>query len=277
MSADAKFSKLFEPGRIGSLELKNRIAMPSMGSRFCGPWGEVTDDLIEWYRRRAEGGCGLVIVECTHAAAAIDALRVMPRMVRADDTIYITGLQKLAEAIHNENAKIGIQLTAGGGAQSKGGPWTPGFQATHDIQAVSPSGVPAIGHTDRPRILTIAEIEKIVELLGNAAWNVKRAGFDMIELHAHGGYLIAEFMWPYFNKRTDKYGGSFENRCRFLIEILESMRQAKQRFSTPCLKRSAALPAQQKKEEDSKDDMAKAARRRLSLRVKKSILRSVNS
>ncbi|MFC2067111.1 FAD-dependent oxidoreductase [Chloroflexota bacterium] len=226
MSVEGKFSKLFEPGKIGKLELKNRIIMPAMGSRFCGVWGEVTDDLIEWYCRRAQGGCGMVIVEPAHAATAIDSLRSMPRFLRADDTCFITGLSRLAQAIQADGARAGIQLTAGAGVQAKGGPWIPGLQGVQDIEPVSPSGVPAIGRTSQPRVLTTEEIEKIVVLCGNAAWNVKRAGFDMAEIHAHGGYLIAQFMSPYFNKRTDKYGGSFENRCRFLLEIIAAMREA---------------------------------------------------
>ena len=220
------FSKLCEPGNIGTLRLKNRIAMPAMGTRLCGVWGEVTDALTRWYRRRAQGGCSLVMVEATLAATAIDNLRLQTRQLRADDTCYIPGLAVLAEAIHEGGALAGMQLSAGGGAQAKAGPWTPGFQGVQEIQPVSPSGVPAIGRSDRPRVLTTEEIETIVELCGNAAWNVKQASFDIVEIHAFGGYLITQFLSPYFNKRTDRYGGSFENRCRFLMEILAAMREA---------------------------------------------------
>ncbi|MDO8567640.1 MAG: FAD-dependent oxidoreductase [Dehalococcoidales bacterium] len=223
--AHDEFKRLFEPGKIGALELKNRIIMPAMGTRYCGIWGEVTDMLINWYRRRAEGGCAMVTIEATMSATAIDPLRLLPRQLRADDTSYIAGLAALAEAIHDGGAKAGLQLSAGGGAQAKAGPWTPGFEGVTKLVPVSPSGVTALGHADKPRILEVSEIKKIIELCGEAALNVKRAGFDLVEIGAHGGYLITQFMSPYFNKRTDDYGGSFDNRCRFLMEIIEAMRR----------------------------------------------------
>ncbi|MDO8567978.1 MAG: FAD-dependent oxidoreductase, partial [Dehalococcoidales bacterium] len=223
-----EFSKLLEPGRIGTLELKNRIIMPPMGNRLCGVWGEVTDPLIEWYRTRAKGGVGMIIVEATHCATAVDPIRALPRVLRADDTCYISGLTHLVEAIHENGAKAAIQLSPGTGAQAKGGPWSPGpgFQGVLDIPSVSPSGVPALGRNDHPRTLTADEIRKMVELMAAGSLNVKRAGFDMIEVHAHGGYLIGQFMSPYFNKRTDEYGGSFDNRCRFLMEMVAAIKKA---------------------------------------------------
>jgi len=226
-----RFEHLFKPGGFGSLELKNRLVMLPVGTVLCGIWGEVTSDIIEWYATRAKGGVGLIIVEVCMAATAIDPLRLLPRILRADDDSYIPGLACLADAVHENGAKIGIQLTAGGGAQSSGGPWMPGLQGVQKIDQVSPSGVPAYGvamHGEirQPRALTIEEIEKCVELCGDSAQRVKKAGFDLVEIHAHEGYLIAQFMSPYFNKRTDKYGGSLENRCRFLMEIIAAMRKA---------------------------------------------------
>ncbi|MBI2832353.1 MAG: FAD-dependent oxidoreductase [Chloroflexi bacterium] len=227
-----EFERLFEPGKIGTLELKNRIVMPSMGARFYGLWGEVTDTAVEWFRRRAKGGCGLVIPGAAFAATAIDPLKSSPNALRVDDTSYISGLSCMAEAIHEGGAKAGIQVSPGAGAQAEGNPWMPGLQVTSTIAPVSPSGVPGIGHTlpgsklKQPRVLTIEEIRQIIELCGLSARNVKTAGFDLIEIHAHGGYLIAQFMSPYFNKRTDEYGGSFDNRCRFLMDIVAAMRKA---------------------------------------------------
>ncbi len=226
MSAKDDFRKLLEPGKIGSLELKNRIIMPAMGSRFGGVWGEVNDIIVEYYRRRARGGCGLIMVESVLAATAIDPLRTTVRDLRADDTCYISGLALLAEAIHEEGAKAGIQLSPGGGVQAMGGPWLPGLQGVRETEPVSPSGIFIGERAVKPRVLAIEEIQKIVDLCGRSAWNVKRAGFDLIEIHAHGGYLIHEFLSPFFNKRTDNYGGSFDNRCRFLLEIVASMRKA---------------------------------------------------
>ncbi len=226
-----EFENLFRPGRLGTLELKNRIVMLPMGTILCGEWGEVTQGLIDWYAIRARGGAGLVMVEVCMAETAVDPRRLLPCILRADDNAFIPGLACLADAVHENGAKIGIQLTAGGGAQASGGAWLPGLEGTQNVEQVSPSGVPAYGaamhgSVQQPRILSIEEIEKCIELCGDSARRVKRAGFDMIEIHAHEGYLIAQFMSPYFNKRTDKYGGSLERRCRFLMEIVAAMKKA---------------------------------------------------
>ena len=198
------FERLFEPGRIGTLELKNRIVMPPMGNRFYGLWGEVTDTAIEWFRRRAMGGSGLIVAGVAYGATAIDALRSSPNALRVDDTSYISGLSCMAEAIHEGGARAGIQISPGAGAQAEGTPWMPGLQADQTVVPVSPSGVAGVGHTlpgsslRPPRELTIEEIHQIAELCGMSARNVKTAGFDLIEIHAHGGYLIAQFLSPFF-------------------------------------------------------------------------------
>jgi len=223
-----EFSALLAPGKIGTLELKNRIIMPPMGNRLCGIWGEVTDALIEWYRARANGGAGMCILEATHCATAIDPLRGLNRLLRADDTCYIPGLTHLAETIHEGGARAGVQLSPGTGAQAQGSPWSPGpgYQGVLDVRPVSPSGIPALGRNNHPRALTVDEIHKMVDLMAAGAFNIKRANFDLIEIHAHGGYLISQFMSPHFNRRTDEYGGSFENRIRFLMEIVVAVRKA---------------------------------------------------
>lgn len=226
-----KFEYLFKTGRFGSLELKNRIVMPPMMTILSGMWGEVTSETIAWYARRAKGGAGLIVVEPCFVATAIDPIRPSARVLRGDDDCYIPGLACLTEAVHENGAKIGIQLHAGGGAQAYGSPWNPGLQGVQNITPVSPSGVPAYGALQygtvrKPRELTIEEIEKIVELCGDAAGRFRRADFDLIEINAHEGWLIAQFLSPYFNKRTDKYGGHLDHRCRFLLEIIVAIRKA---------------------------------------------------
>jgi len=218
-----EFENLFSPGNIGSLELKNRIIMSPMTTLFCEEGGEVSDRLIKWYARRARGEVGLVNVEIAQVATDIDPLKILPRVLRVDDDSCIPGLALLAKAVHGEGAKIGLQLTPGGGAQSKAGTWHLSGAKT---QPVSPSGIPALGSQVKPRALTTEEAGEITKLCGNAARRVKQAGFDLIPIHAHGGYLIAQFLSPYFNRRSDKYGGSFDARCRFLLEIIATMREA---------------------------------------------------
>jgi len=219
-----EFENLFKAGRIGALELKNRIAFPAICTLYAGECGEVTDTIIDWYARRAKGGAALIVVEVCYVATAVDALRQLCCQLRADDDNYIRGLAGLAEAVHEHGAKIGIQLSPGAGAQASAGPYVLG--SVENIAQVSPSGIPALGSSKKPRVLSEEEISKIVEMCGDAARRVKQAGFDLIELHGHGGYLIAQFLSPYFNKRTDKYGGSLDNRCRFFLEIVDAMRKA---------------------------------------------------
>ncbi len=224
MTPKENFQHLFSKGRIGSLELKNRLVMAPMGSRLCGLWGEVTDDLIEWYVARARGGVSLVICECTHTATALDPVNLTTRGLRADDFTFIPGLSHLAEAIHDAGSKAGIQLTAGFGAQAPGRPRALGQEGIQDAVPVGPSTIPSPFVQAAPRELSIDEIHKIVELFARGAERIKIAGFDLIDIHAHQGYLIGEFISPYFNKRKDRYGGRLENRLRFLLEIIESVR-----------------------------------------------------
>lgn len=226
MCADTNFKKLFEPCKIGIMELKNRIIMPPMCTRLCGLWGEVTDNLIEWYVRRALGGPGLIIVEVTHVATAIEPLRYTTRMLRADDDSYFPGLFKLVESVHDAGAKIGIQLQVGTGIRAASGFWEPlGRELINDGFQIAPSQIPSPMRGMRVREVTIEEIGKMVKLIGYAAKRVKQVGFDVIEINAHAGYLVAEFMSPYFNKRTDQYGGNLNGRLRFLLEIIESVRE----------------------------------------------------
>ena len=120
---NASYEKLFEPGNIGMLELKNRIVMPPMGNRLCGLLGEVNDTMIEWYVRRARGGAGLVVVQSTHTATAFQPLGYTTRSPRADDDKYLPGLFQLAEAVHDAGAMVGINLQVGHGLRAAGSPW----------------------------------------------------------------------------------------------------------------------------------------------------------
>ncbi|MDO8491368.1 MAG: FAD-dependent oxidoreductase [Dehalococcoidia bacterium] len=220
------FSNLFKPGRIGPLELKNRIVMPAMGTGLAGKDGEIGDEIVNWYARRARGGAGLITVEVSLMETSIDPFRLAHHsFVRVDHPRFIPGLTRLAKGIHDNGAKAAIQLSLGGGAYDKGGPWDPKADATK-LQYISPSGIPPVGSSIKPRILGTAEIEKMVELSGVAAGHVKAAGFDLIEIHAHHGYLMGQFLSPFFNKRTDKYGITTDGPCRLVLEVLEAMRKA---------------------------------------------------
>ena len=215
--------KLLEPGRISALKLPNRIVMASMGTRLAGVWGEVNDATTEWYARRARGGTGLITVEATHVAATLFPVRGVVRMLRADDDCYCPGLFALAEVVHEAGAKISIQLSVGRAA-STGSLWTPGLGDIQEMSGMAPSAVTFPGGIT-PREMTLKEIKQTVTLFGKAAERVKKVGFDAIELHAHFHSVPGCFMSPLFNHRTDEYGGNAENRLRFVLEIIRSMRQ----------------------------------------------------
>ena len=212
---------LFSKGGIGSLSLDNRIVLSPMCTLFCETSGAVNDTITRWYARRARGGAGLVVVEATQAATSVDALRMWSNALRADDDRFSPGLSSLAKAVHENGSKVGIQISPGAGAQASALPWLAGDEGK---EPVSPSGIPALHSPRLPRALATHEIARIIESCADAALRVKRAGFDLINLHGHGGYLLAQFLSPYFNRRTDRYGGSARNRFRFLLEMIEAMR-----------------------------------------------------
>ncbi len=204
------FPHLFSPGRIGNLEIRNRIIMPAMGTGMHGPEGEVTDQNVAYYETRAKGGTGLVTVEI---AAVHPTTRGMSLSLYDDR--YIPGMRRLSEAIKKHGARACIQI------------WHAGRQinsAQTGQQIVAPSPIPCPVCSEKPRELTTAEISELVDAYGEAARRAKEAGFDCIELHGAHGYLIAQFLSPYSNKRTDEYGGSLENRVRFAREVVKSVK-----------------------------------------------------
>jgi 2,4-dienoyl-CoA reductase-like NADH-dependent reductase (Old Yellow Enzyme family)/thioredoxin reductase len=223
MNEKNSFSKLLKPGKIGNVQLKNRWVMSSMGTRLPGVWGEITEACLEWYVKRAEGGVGLVTVEATHVAANLFPVRGVVRMPRADDDCFNPGLYALAEAVHNAGAKISIQLSCGRAA-ANGSLWDPGESDLRPFPGLAPSSIPFPGSM-QPRAMTIDEIQKTTQMFGKAAARVKRVGFDVIELHTHSHSILGCFMSPLFNQRDDEYGGSFENRLRFTLEVIHSIKQ----------------------------------------------------
>ncbi|RZN68320.1 MAG: FAD-dependent oxidoreductase [Candidatus Methanolliviera hydrocarbonicum] len=194
---------LFEDTKIGSMELKNRIVMPSIGCFF-------TDDRLKnFYVERAKGGVGLIFIGPT----GIDENE--PSYVNIYSDEFIPELKDLSGAVQAYGTKIGLQL------------WHPGrysfFPGDHIVSA---SDIPApIFTRQRPRALTIPEIEKIEDEFAEGALRTKKAGFNCVEFIAATGYLISQFLSPCTNKRTDRYGGSIEKRMRFLLEIIEKTRE----------------------------------------------------
>jgi len=208
-----KYPKLFEPGRIGSLELKNRIVMTAMGCSLAESNGQPGPRMIKYYADRARGGAGLIITEITRID---DETGVgTPNQLSVTNTHVIGQLSRLAEAVHTYDTKLFVQLHH------------PGNQTPSRLiggrQPVSASDVTCKVIGEQPRPLTTEEVEGMVRKFVVGAVIAKKAGVDGVEIHAAHGYLVSQFISPHTNKRTDKYGGSFEGRMRFVTEIIKGI------------------------------------------------------
>jgi 2,4-dienoyl-CoA reductase-like NADH-dependent reductase (Old Yellow Enzyme family)/thioredoxin reductase len=207
--------KLFEPGKIGPLEIRNRIVMPAVCENFATDDGFITERAIEYYRRRSQGGVGMLI----YGASVIyhPQARAVINSAISDDK-YIPGLAKLAEAIKSGGAKACIQIMHAG-RQTK--------SSIAKAHPVCPSPTPFIRgsllYPEVPRELTKDEIRDIIKAFGAAVRRAKEAGWDAVELHAAHGYLLHSFLNPYVNMRKDEYGG-LEGGLRFMEELIGEVR-----------------------------------------------------
>lgn len=205
-------SLLFSPAQIGTLQLRNRIVMTPMHLGYT-PMGEVTDQLVEFYRARARGGAGLIIV----GGCGIDRIGNAFAMTQIDDDACIPGLQRLVEAVHAEGAKIVPQLyQAGRYAHS----------AFTGQPSVAPSPIPSKLTGQTPEELTEEKIQEIIASFAQAAQRAKTAGFDGVEILGSAGYLICQFLSPVTNQRTDRYGGDLQARMTFGLEVVGAVRAA---------------------------------------------------
>lgn len=210
----ADFPNLLSPGRIGRLELRNRLVMPPMATNLAGENGEVTDGMIRYYAERAKGGTGLIIVE--NAQVDYPSGKNVVLQHRIDDDKFIPGLRLLAETVHNHGAKVFQQIHHSGRQTTLG--------ISQGVPVVSCSPIPCSFLQTQPRELTCTEIEAMVEKFADAATRAKLAGFDGIEIHGGHGYLVNQFMSALTNKRVDEWGGTFERRMRFPLEIIRRCR-----------------------------------------------------
>ena len=210
--------KLFEPGKIGKLSIKNRILMCPMGvGGLEEPQGGLSQRGIDYYVARAKGGTGLIITGLTRVSREIEP--PLEDKLIIDSKTSVTWLNELAEAVHDYGAKVAIQLTAGLGRV-----------ATLDLLkiagAVAPSALPTFEDpTIMTRELSTEEIERLVHAFEFSAEILRLAGIDAVELHGHEGYLFDQFMTALWNKRTDKYGGDLEGRLRFPVEVIEAIKR----------------------------------------------------
>lgn len=209
-----KLVRLFEPVDVGTMRLNNRIVFPAVGTRFASVTGEATQRDVDHFRARAQGGAGLLIVPW--ALVDIKLGKKMGRL-RLDTDEYARGLHEIVDAVHLNGAKVAIQLAHPGRAM------TP--EETADGVAVAPSEFHTKAFGTKTRALSTEEIEYLVECFASAACRAKKAGFDAVELHGANGWLISQFLSPYVNKRTDRYGGDANRRMTFLLEIVRRTKQ----------------------------------------------------
>lgn len=214
MKGMAKYKNLFEPAKIGKLEVKNRLIMLPMDTCLATSEGEVTDKYIAYYEERARGGVGTIIVEASEIVYCGGRGPANALSLHKDS--LIAGLSELAEAIKFHGARAFIQL------HHAGRQTTP--LANEGMQPVAFSDIPCPLLKAPVRVLGIDEIKELEDAYAVAAERVKRAGFDGVEYHGAHGYLICQSLSPYSNKRTDEYGGSFENRMRFALNIIKKTR-----------------------------------------------------
>ena len=211
-----EFPNLFLPIKIGTLELANRFVVPPMASTLASEDGTVSQAFIDYWKARARGGWGLLIVEFT----AIDPLgKVAPCHPCLWSDEFIDGLKRLTDTVHSHGAKIAVQLS------HTGRQTFPDIIGIPGAQPVSASPIPCPLDRAVPRELSTEEVYGLVEKFGDAAARARTAGFDAVEIHGAHGYLIAQFMSAYSNKRVDEFGGSLHNRLRFPQEIVRNVRK----------------------------------------------------
>ncbi len=205
---------LFTPCKIGNLKIKNRIVMCPMGTNAAYGDGSIAENRIEYYARRAKGGVGMIILGCQFIRPELASGCIEGTI--AENT-SLPRLSVLCEKVHQYGARICAQLSCGVGRNA--------FPQRCSAP-ISSSAIPAALD---PEIIchemTKEEIGAMMEAFTKAARNAASAGFDAIEIHGHAGYLIDQFLSPLWNKRTDEYGGSLENRTRFAREIIEAVRK----------------------------------------------------
>ncbi|MEK7450039.1 MAG: NADH:flavin oxidoreductase [Planctomycetota bacterium] len=205
---------MFEPKKIGNLELKNRLVRSATAERMVDRDGAVTDDLIKLYETLSRGGIGTIITG--HCFVRADG-RSGWLMTGIHQDSLISGLQRLTGIVHRYDVKIFAQLNHTGryapGSIIGTNPLAPSVSES-DLKGVYP-----------PKEMTGKEIKELVQAFAQAAVRARESGFDGVQIHAAHGYLVNQFLSPYFNKRKDEWGGSLENRARLLYEILTAIKK----------------------------------------------------
>jgi 2,4-dienoyl-CoA reductase (NADPH2) len=229
------FPHLTKTGRIGTMQLKNRMLVTAMGVNLAEADGSCGDRIIAFHERQAQGGAGMIVLGV--AGVGWPHGGNQPRQVAISEDRHIPGLQRLADAVHKHGAKLATQLHHGGLVavqdMKEGRPvWIPSMPepSVSDLgSSMLESEMQAFHNPDAPppdlHVMTQDDINTLVELFAVGADRAKRAGIDGVEIHGGHGYIISEFLSPALNRREDNYGGTLENRARLLLEIISAVRE----------------------------------------------------
>ena len=213
MVGKAMYTQLFEPKKIGNLEIKNRFVVPAMDSHYTNEEHQFTYQALNYYGERALGGFGLIMTE--FLCVSEEGLAEKTQAGIYDDK-FIPMLSKLTKRIHNNGSYMFAQLQHSGRLQGKG--CTP-------LQAVGASNIPDKNKPRKVHELLTEEVKIIIQKFVEAALRAQKAGFDGVEIHGAHGYLLAQFLSKGVNKRVDCYGGNITSRARIICEIIEEIKK----------------------------------------------------
>jgi 2,4-dienoyl-CoA reductase-like NADH-dependent reductase (Old Yellow Enzyme family)/NADPH-dependent 2,4-dienoyl-CoA reductase/sulfur reductase-like enzyme len=232
--SSSTYQNLLSSGRIGALELRNRIVVTAMGVNFGEDDGRCGDRIVAFHEEQARGGAGLIISGACGVMYPIG--QVQPWQIGISDDAHIPGLKRLVEAAHRHGARFAVQLHQGGlnavDDTAAGRPqWCPSIPdpMKGDFPAgLLPSELETFIRVGMPnyKVLTKEDIQTLVQAFAAGARRAKEADCDAVEIHGGHGYVLSSFLSPKTNKRTDEYGGSLENRARLLLEVLQAVRAA---------------------------------------------------
>jgi len=216
-----RLKKIFEPTNIGQMQLKNRIVMPPMGTNYAEAGGAVSQRMLDYYEARARGGVGLIIVEGSAPSLRCNTYLQGPPSYQASlgDDKFIPGWKKLTDAAHKYNAKVAIQIM-----HATLENWDGKVVQVSPSPLIVPARVMGISG-EPPHELTVEEIAERVKWFASAARRAREAGFDGVEIHGAHQYIVSAFLSSATNQRRDNYGGSVENKARFLVEIIQAVRE----------------------------------------------------
>jgi 2,4-dienoyl-CoA reductase-like NADH-dependent reductase (Old Yellow Enzyme family) len=205
--------RLFEAAQIGSLTLKNRLVRSATWENMADEKGHITEGLFGVYEDLARGGTGMII---TGYAFVLGEEQPNPGMMGIYDDSFVPEYRRLTDRVHALGSRIVMQIVYGGSCA--------GYPAAGRV-IWSPSGVADLATGIVPVPMEKEDIRRLVKAFGDAARRVRDAGFDGVQIHGAHGYLLSQFLTPYYNRRTDEYGGSLENRARIVLEVYDEIRR----------------------------------------------------